>query len=88
MPTISMFYGLFIRMYFSPGEHPPAHFHVYYAEFSATINIHTIELINGYLPRKQMRLVEAWAELHQEELLRNWAILMSGKEPFMIQPLA
>jgi hypothetical protein len=88
MPTISMFYGIFIRMYFAPGEHPPAHFHVYYAEFKATFSIHSCEIIDGELPRKQTRLVQAWAELHQEELLRDWDLVMAGIEPFMIQPLA
>ncbi|MEJ7139144.1 DUF4160 domain-containing protein [Amphibiibacter pelophylacis] len=88
MPTISMFYGIFIRMYFAPGEHPPAHFHVYYAEYKATVNIHTCEIMDGELPRKQSRLVLAWAELHQDELLRNWRLVMAGQEPFMVQPLA
>lgn len=64
MPTISMFYGIIIRMYFAPGEHPPPHFHVYYAEFKARVDIRTCELIEGNLPRKQVKLVLAWAELH------------------------
>ena len=88
MPTISMFYGIFIRLYFAPGEHPPADFHAYYAEFKGTVNIHTCEIMNGNLPRKQVRLAQAWAELHQEELLLDWKRVMSGQELFMIQPLA
>jgi Domain of unknown function (DUF4160) len=88
MPTISIFYGIFIRMYYAPSEHPPAHFHVYYAELKARVNIQTCEVMDGNLPRKQVRLVLAWAELHQEELLRDWALVMAGQEPFMIQPLA
>ncbi|NCD35536.1 MAG: DUF4160 domain-containing protein [Spartobacteria bacterium] len=87
MPTISMFYGIIIRMYFSPGEHPPPHFHVYYAEYKATVDIGTCELIEGNLPRKQARLVQAWAELHQDELIADWILLMNGEEPFKIQPL-
>ena len=47
LPTISMFYGIIIRMYFAPGEHPPPHFHVYYAEYTATVDIRTCELIEG-----------------------------------------
>ncbi len=87
MPTISMFYGIIIRMYFAPGEHPPPHFHVYYAEHRATVGIWECELVAGALPPKQVKLVLAWAELHREELLANWELLMAGEEPFKIAPL-
>ena len=46
-----MFYGLIIRMYYAPKEHPPAHFHVYYAEFKATVDINTCEMLKGILPK-------------------------------------
>jgi len=87
MPTISMFYGLIIRMYFAPGEHPPPHFHVYYNEYRASVDIRTCEIIEGKLPRKQNKLTLAWAELHQEELMANWQLVMNGEDPFKIQPL-
>jgi hypothetical protein len=87
MPTISMFYGIIIRMYYSPGEHNPPHFHVYYAEYKATIDIRTCELISGNIPNKQSKLALAWAELHQEELMANWRLVMNGETPFKIQPL-
>lgn len=50
MPTISMFYGIIIRMYFAPGEHPPPHFQVYYNEYKASVDIRTCEIIEGELP--------------------------------------
>jgi len=87
MPTISMFFGLIVRMYYAPDEHPPPHFHVYYGEFKALINIQTCEIMEGNLPRKQVRLALAWAELHQDELMANWALVMSGEEPYRIAPL-
>ena len=87
MPTIAMFYGIIIRMYFAPGEHNPPHFHVYYNEFRASVDIRTGEMIEGNLPRKQQKLVMAWAELHQEELRANWRLVMNGENPFKIQPL-
>jgi hypothetical protein len=37
MPTVSMFYGIIIRMYYAPGEHRPPHFHAYYGEYRATL---------------------------------------------------
>ena len=87
MPTISMFYGIIIRMYYSPGEHNPPHCHIYYNEYKATLDIRTCELINGNLPNKQSKLTMAWAELHQEELMANWRLVMNGETPFKIQPL-
>jgi len=87
MPTISMFYGIIIRMYYAPKEHPPAHFHVYYAEYKATVDIMSCEIIQGNLPKKQEKLVLAWAEIHQDELLADWQLVMNSEEPFKIQPL-
>jgi hypothetical protein len=87
MPTISMFYGIIIRMYFAPGEHRPPHFHVYYSEYKATVDIRNCELLTGHLLKKQARLVLAWAELHQDELMANWNLVMNGENPFRIPPL-
>lgn len=87
MPTISMFYGIIIRMYFSPGEHPPPHFHAYYNEFMAAVDFRTGEFIQGELPPKQKRLVLAWIELHQDELMGDWNLVMNNEEPYKIDPL-
>ena len=87
MPTISMFYGIIIRLYFAPGEHNPPHFHAYYNEFRATVDMRTGEIIDGTLPVRQRKLVLAWTELHQDELMANWSLVMNGEEPFRVQPL-
>ena len=87
MPTISMFYGIIIRMYFAPGEHPSPHFHIYYNEYKASVDIRTCEVTEGELPIRQTKLALAWAELHQEELMADWQLVMNGEEPFKIQPL-
>jgi len=87
MPTISMFYGIIIRMYCAPGEHFPPHFHAYYQEHRATFNINKCELMEGYLPEKQLRLVLAWAELHKDELIADWELASKGERPFKIEPL-
>ena len=65
----------------------PSHFHAYYQDYKALININTLELMEGSLPKKQLRLVLAWAELHQEELIANWDIAMNSELPFKIDPL-
>jgi hypothetical protein len=87
MPTISMFFGIIVRMYFAPDEHPPPHIHVYYTEFKAKVDICTCEVMEGDLPARQSKLVVAWAELHKEELMADWLLVMNGEEPFKIQPL-
>jgi hypothetical protein len=60
---------------------------VYYGEHKATVDIRTCELLQGNLPRKQAKLVLAWAELHQDELMADWELVMNGEEPLKIQPL-
>ena len=88
MPEISRFYGLIIRMYVEPGEpHNLPHFHVYYQNSAAVYVIDPLELLSGFLPLKERRLVEAWAELHSGELLENWARLQTGRLPLKIAPL-
>ena len=82
-----MFYGIIIRMYCAPEEHNPPHFHAYYSEHTAIIDISTCELAEGELPRRQLKLVLAWAELKQEELKANWEIAMNSELPFRIDPL-
>ncbi|TCK98050.1 uncharacterized protein DUF4160 [Natranaerovirga hydrolytica] len=88
MPTISMFYGIIIRMYCAPTEHNPPHFHAYYQDSKAIIDINTCELKEGSLLKKQLKLALAWAELRQEELLANWKLAMNGELPFKISPLS
>jgi len=82
-----MFYGIIIRMYCAPGEHNPPHFHAYYGEFKAVIDINSCELQEGDLPKKQLKLVLAWAELRKEELMADWKLAMNSELPFKIEPL-
>jgi hypothetical protein len=87
MPTLSMFFGIIIRMYYAPKEHGPPHIHVYYQDYVAVIRIADCEITRGKLPAKQKRLVNAWIEIHREELLADWKLCMSGEKPFKIKPL-
>ena len=88
MPELSRFYGIIIRMYLETGEpHHTPHFHAYYGDAVAVYQIAPVELIAGSLPRRQARLVEAWAELHEPELQSDWRRLQSGESPLPIAPL-
>ena len=68
-------------------QHHTPHFHAYYRKEVAILSIDPVELIAGSLPRRQQRLVEAWAELHQKELREDWERLQNGRLPVPIEPL-
>jgi hypothetical protein len=88
LPEISRFFGIVIRMFVEPAaQHHRPHFHAYYQDRVAIVAIDAIEVIAGGLPRRQQRFVEAWAEIHQRELLEDWNQLQGGRPPFKIEPL-
>lgn len=89
MPELSRFFGIIIRMYWEANTpHHRPHFHAYYQDDVAIYGVDQVELITGFLPRRQQRLVEAWAELHQEELREDWERLQRGRRPLPIEPLS
>jgi hypothetical protein len=85
MPTISMFFGIIIRMYNS-GEHNPPHFHAFYGDYKAVFDFDG-ELTKGSMPPRQCKLIAAWAELHREELAANWNLAMEEEPLYKIDPL-
>lgn len=88
MPTISMFYGLIIRMYyFDNQQHNTPHIHVHYQNDSAVIEIPTGKLLEGKLPNAKMKLLAAWIEIHQEDLMADWQLAINGESVFKIDPL-
>ncbi len=72
MPVIARFYGLVIKMYFSQSEHGIPHFHAIYGEYNAVFDIQTLEMLEGDLPARALRLVKEWGAQYQQELLRMW----------------
>ena len=88
MPEVSRFFGIIIRMYAELGSpHHSPHFHAYYQDQVAIYSISPVELIAGDVPQRQKRLIEAWAELHQQELMADWQRLQSGQKALPIDPL-
>ena len=88
MPTISMFFGILVMLMYKDGErHHLPHIHVRYAGQNASIAIDTGVILAGDLPAKQLKLVQAWIEIHKEELLADWELALAGEEPFRIAPL-
>lgn len=88
MPTISMFYGIIIRLfYFDSKKHHEPHIHVEYQEENAIISITSGEVIEGAIPNNKLRLVLAWIEIHKEELLADWKLALEGQPVFKIEGL-
>lgn len=86
MPTISTFYGILIQMFWH--EHAPPHFHALYGEFEALIDIRTLEIVSGSLPKRALVLVLEWAQEHRTELMEDWELCEQNLTPKKIQPLA
>jgi len=88
MPTISMFYGILIRMFFRDIEkHHIPHIHADYQGQVAVYSILDGDLLAGELPSKKHKLVVAWIEIHQEDLLADWQLAVNGNKPFPIRGL-
>jgi len=85
MPTISTFFGIFIRMYYD--DHAPPHFHAYYGEYSVVIEIGSLMARDGRLPRRAMAMVIEWASEHRDELMDNWLRTQMHQPLNPIQPL-
>ena len=85
MPTISVFYGIFIKMYWD--DHAPPHFHAEYAGSEAVIEIASLEIIRGKLPRGAAILVKEWALQHRGELMEDWKLCEQLQTPNKIMPL-
>lgn len=88
MPLICSFYGILIRMYFFDAEqHHMPHIHAEYQGAQAQIAIDDGELLSGHLPRPQLRMVQAWIAIHQDELQTAWNLAVTGQRPGRIAPL-
>ncbi len=83
-----MFYGLIVYMYFKDNkQHKSPHIHVVYQGQEVVITIPTGEILDGHIPNSKMKLLQAWVELHQDELLADWELTVSGQQPYKIDPL-
>ena len=84
MPEISRFLGIIIAMFYK--DHSPPHFHAIYGEYEITVEIDS-GVINGRFPKRALRLVLEWLELHKDELLENWQLAEEKKPLNKIAPL-
>jgi hypothetical protein len=88
MRVISMFYGLIIAMYYlDTRQHSLPHIHVKYGEMEGVYKIPDGTLIEGFLPPSKEKILLAWIEIHQEDLMTNWLLAVSGNKVYKIDPL-
>ena len=88
MPVISMFYGIIVLMFFFDNKkHHRPHIHAHYGEYEVIIAIDDGEVLEGDLPKPKMKLVQAWIEIHRDELAADWRLAVEGQQPFKIEPL-
>ena len=88
MPVISMFYGIIVLMYyFDNKKHRQPHIHVQYSDEEAVLSIPDGAVLEGTLRTAKLKLVQAWIEIHQDELLADWRLAVNGQSVFKIDPL-
>ena len=88
MPTISMFYGILIKMFFKDNnKHHVPHVHADYQGKVAVFSILDGTILAGDLPQNKHKLIVAWIEIHKEDLLADWELAVNGKKPFPIRGL-
>ena len=88
MPVISMFYGVIVLMYFFDNRrHNLPHIHVQYGEEEAVLTIPDGQVIEGEIRSNKLKLVQAWIEIHQVDLMANWELAICGQSVFKIEPL-
>lgn len=88
MPIISTFYGVVIMMFFfDKRKHKKPHIHVRYQEQEAVFSIPDGNLLEGKIRANKRKLVEAWIEIHQEDLMTDWQLAVEGQQVFTIDPL-
>lgn len=87
MPVLSVFYGIIVRMYReNGGKHNMPHIHVEYAGDEMVMSLEG-EILEGKIPKNKLKLLEAWVEIHREDLDANWKLLSEGEQFFRIDPL-
>ena len=88
MPAISMFYGIIVYMYFMDNkQHHRPHIHAIYQGQEVIVAIPDGDVLEGGIPIPKMKLLQAWIELHKDELQADWELAASGQTPYKIEPL-
>jgi hypothetical protein len=82
MPTLSVFFGIVIAMYWD--DHAPPHFHALYGDDEVLIAIKTLDVMRGKIPRRALSLVLEWAQENRDALLKDWDLCQRNQMPLPI----
>ena len=79
MPTVATVEG--VKIQFFASEHPPPHFHAVFAEYRAQIEISSLRILKGSLPRAKLSAVLSWAEPRRQALRHVWDLAVTKRKP-------
>lgn len=87
MPTLSVFFGIIVRMYNEKGgQHNCPHLHAEYQGHKIVVSLDG-KVLEGSFPNAKLHMLLAWMEIHKEDLIANWQLLSAGEQFFKIDPL-
>ncbi len=87
MPELSRFYGIIIKMYFNDvQQHHKPHIHAFYGDYEAVIAVDG-ELLAGSIPTKQLKIINAWLAINENEVYRAWNLAVRSEHFDKIKPL-
>ena len=88
MPSISMFYGIVVYLYYMDNnQHHLPHIHAKYQNDEVIVSISDGNILEGNLPPNKLKLLLAWMEIHNEDLIADWNLAVEGQKPYKIDPL-
>ncbi|WP_412315732.1 DUF4160 domain-containing protein [Intestinimonas butyriciproducens] len=80
-----MFRG--IKIFINWRDHLPPHFHATYSGQEVLVSINDLEVLEGSMPNKQLKMLLGWAALRQDQLIENWNLAANKQDLFPIEPL-
>ena len=87
MPELSRFYGIIIKMYFNDvQQHHKPHIHAFYGDYESVIAVDG-ELLAGSIPAKQLKIINGWLAIYEDEVYDAWNKAVKGDHFDKINPL-
>ena len=68
-------------------QHNKPHIHVKYQDDEVIVAIPEGDVLEGSIPKAKMKLLQAWIEIHKDELMADWQLAVSGELPYKMEPL-
>ena len=61
--------------------------HVEYQGEEAAVGMPDAEILEDSIQKNRMKLVQAWIEIHRDEMMADWELAVNGQEVFKIESL-